>query len=183
MFIKKKKQEKQKSINTSWFMIKLEWCELDFTSKIVLFIGLTLFVELLIAIFIGGRHDWANMSFRTSLSAILGYLLGGMGKGQKSTRSQEESLAEPPLIETSQPLPGPKTADVVPGKCQHNHRFISEANHVRTLIAGMVCVAGIMTLFFSTVFDLPVYGEGVLQLRDMISTTLGFLVSTSIKKE
>ena len=172
MFTEEEKQKNELTpVNNSWFMLKLEWCELDFTSKIVLFIGLTLFIELLIAIFIGGRHDWANMSFRTSLSAILGYLLGGMGKGHNNTGKKEIPIIEQEI-----------EPEEIPLKCIHNHRLISEANHVRTLIAGMICLIGIMTLFTSTVFDFQVYDEGVLQLRDMISTTLGFLVSTSIKK-
>ena len=163
-------------------MMKLEWCELDFTSKIVLLIGLTLFIELLVAIFIGGRHDWANMSFRTSLSAILGYLLGGMGKGNnQKTEDKNPSVTGPVVKAEVKAEIG--SDEIITAKCIHNHRLISEANHIRTLIAGMVCLIGILTLFTSTVFDLPVYDEGVLQLRDMISTTLGFLVSTSIKKD
>jgi len=157
-----------------------EWCELEFSNKIVLLIGFVLFLELLFAVFWGGEYNWKTISFRTSLGAIMGYVIGGMGSA--SVEKPEQPVATPTAVQSETPV-SPVPADAG-GDCLPDSRSIQSMVHLRNAVAGFVCLTSVVVLFLINITGSEnTFAEGVLQIRDMMSTTLGFLISASGRKK
>ena len=179
----KKKPASKKNKNCTSYRLKLEWIELDFTSKMVLLIGFVLFVELISAIFFYSSPDndalAINIAFRTGLSSVLGYLLGGMNAPVPKDINTAKPL--PPTGEkdsiSAQTLATPESTDYEP-----DINFIQHATTLRTLLAAIVCLVCILTLVAASSLNRLEYTEGIIQLRTLISTTIGFLISKSAHK-
>ena len=141
--------------------IRLEWQSLDFTNKVLLMIGFVLLLELIFSIFLHtlGADTSTDTFFRISFSSVMGYFLGGM-----NTTSKEEAH------------------DATEIECSPETRF-QHVNHIRTLFITIVCLACIITLSIATFTNRTDYSEGLIQLRNIISTTIGFLISKATYRE
>ena len=153
--------------------IRLEWCELDLTNKILLFIGIVLLFELIFSIFIRSVDTDATTDafFRLALSSVLGYFLG-------------INIGNPHLEQST-------TSTTISTKQMENNSLDSNTNieehfehscNIRTLFISFVCLACIITLSITTFYNQNQYEEGLIQLRNIISTTIGFLISKANRK-
>ena len=149
--------------------IRSEWCDLDLTNKVLLLIGIVLLFELILSIFIRTVYSGASTDafFRLALSSVLGYFLGintGVPKFDQSTIaptsiSIERQINKPPDVSTD------------------TNEYFEPTTNVRTLFISFVCLACIITLSITTFYNQAQYEEGLIQLRNIISTTIGFLIS------
>lgn len=158
--------------------IKMEWCELDFTNKMILIIGSFLLFELLTSIFWWSGEDTLSIHaiFRSSLAAVLGFVCGGM--------TNNGAKPEPAL-----PIIDDAGKDLPEGACAPDTITIYGTRYLRTAIAGFVCLSCILILTIALIIHsiegIPwvlTYKDGLIQIRSILSTTLGFLVSNSNNK-
>ena len=169
------KNEKPKK-NRKWRATRrlfFEWCELEFTNKVILIIGIILFFELISSVFLAHTlHKNCteilpyNSVFRASLSAIIGYIMGGMTKGDE--RSPE--LEKGPNLEI---VPDTDSHE----ECIQDSHSISSSKYLRSFIMGTACVLCILTLFFAQSIHFLEYTEGLVQIRDLVATIIGFMVT------
>lgn len=141
--------------------IYAEWCNLDITNKVLLFIGVVLLLELIISIFLHAVNadTTTDSFFRLSLSSILGYFLGGMNTGPQSSSVADANT------ESNSPA-----------------QNFQNTTYIRTFFVAFVCLACIITLSVTTFLNQTGYEEGLIQLRNTISTTLGFLLSKAHRR-
>ena len=161
--------------------VRLEWYDLDLTNKVLLFIGLILLFELIFSIFIRTVNVDATTDafFRISLSSVMGYFLGCTNTNHANTKKgtncslsviSEEQIEQMPIdLQTLNPN-------------AEKEKDFEHMPHIRTLFIAFVCLACIITLSVTTFANRIDYVEGLIQLRNIISTTLGFLISKANRR-
>ena len=150
-------------------LIYAEWCNLDITNKFLLLIGLVLLMELILSIFLHATNldTVTDTFFRLSLSSVLGYFLGGINTGSNSSEAITETAPD------NQTLDSPVDTE---------HQSFQETAYIRTIFIALVCLVCIVTLAIVTFSTHSGYEEGLIQLRNIISTTLGFLISKANRR-
>ena len=151
--------------------LRSEWCELDLSNKILLLIGIVLLFELIFSIFLKSFNGDATTDafFRLALSSVLGYFLGiNVGNGSPQ-------LAQPKI--TPKPISTVEQTESKPLDSNTNAEYTDRTANIRTLFISFVCLACIITLSITTFYSEIHYEEGLIQLRNIISTTVGFLIS------
>jgi len=141
--------------------IRLEWRYLDLTNKVLLLVGVVLLFELIFSIFLHALSTDASTDtfFRITFSSVMGYFLGGMNITRKEKSSlDEESSGETTSTNTNEPN-------------------FQNVTYIRTLFITIVCLACIITLSIATFTSQTTYSDGLIQLRNIISTSIGFLIS------
>jgi len=161
--------------------IRSEWCDLDLTTKILLLIGLVLLLELIFSIFIRTVNTDATTDafFRISLSSVLGYFLGGMDKNKPD--AEEATVPSSLIASGEQTEKKPLDLHTLNLKTDIEGEF-ENTTHIRTLFIAFVCIACIITLSITTFYNQTEYTEGLIQLRNIISTTIGFLISKANRR-
>ncbi len=138
-----------------------EWHKLDLACKSVLLIGILLLIQLICAVFIPvlSSQPTINATFQTSLSSIFGYILG------MNIPTRTKSPSDPPSSskETENPP----------------HLFKRTTIHI--LFTAAVCLICLMTLIIYTIVGTYIYKDGIFQISNLVSTTIGFLISSSTK--
>ena len=177
---KRKKIKKKRKIrcNKTVKHLVYEWCDLDLTSQLILIIGSILLIELILSIFFyPGRDDLSiNIVFRTGLSSVMGYILGGMNNTTKTT-PPVDSMPKPSITYSSEK---DSTSTLKEKEALTETTLtLQNAPSLRALIATLVCLICIICLFLASTFNYLEYPEGLIQMRDLISTTIGFLISNS----
>jgi|GEM_PF-1691782 len=181
---KTKKKHKIRCNKTVKFLI-YEWCQLDLTSQLVLFIGAILLAELILSIFFyPGRDDLSiNIVFRTGLASVMGYILGGMSNTNTTTTKTTHVEGQPVAPSVSYSSEKDSTVKLRESTdIEETTISLQNAPNIRALIATLVCIVCIVCLFLASTFNQLEYREGLIQMRDLISTTIGFLISTSRQK-
>jgi len=154
--------------------IRLEWYDLDLTNKVLLLIGIVLLFELIFSIFIRSVDSDASTDafFRLTLSSVLGYFLGvntnipKLEQPTPSIRISPEAQIERQTLDLN--------ANV--------EKSFEHTSNVRTLFISFVCLACIITLSITTFYNGIQYEAGLIQLRNIISTTIGFLISKANRR-
>jgi len=152
---------KKNSSNNILKKIRLEWRDLDLTNKVLLLVGMVLLFELIFSIFLHslGTDASTDAFFRISFSSVMGYFLGGMNMNHTAAK-------ETAMTNLEEQTENPSV----------NQNF-QNVTHIRTLFITIVCLACIITLSIATFSNRTDYAEGLIQLRNIISTTIGFLIS------
>lgn len=161
------------SCNKPFQKIRSEWCELDFASKVVLLIGLVLLSELIFTIFFYPNQMEASTDvvFRTALSSVIGYVLGGMNQHSADEARNDQQAAFISREKDSPSHLSPARSKRIP------HLQLQNARNIRVLFIAVICLACIITLATATIFNQLEYTDGLIQVRNLISTTIGFLIS------
>ena len=156
--------------------IHAEWCNLDLTNKVLLLIGLVLLVELILSIFLHAFDidTTTDAFFRLSLSSVLGYFLGGINTGTNSTETTGK--VETPIVTVG------KTKEETEMEMETPAQNFQQATYIRTIFVAFVCLVCIATLAVTTFLNQTGYEEGLIQLRNIVSTTLGFLISKANRR-
>jgi len=172
-------KEKSPYRNSLFKSLQSEWYDLDLTNKVLLLIGLVLLFELIFSIFIRSVDTDATTDafFRLALSSVLGYFLG-INTGNQNINTNAPKLESTttlskPIFRQTENEPLELTADTE--EC-------IEPTNIRTLFISFVCLACIITLSFTTFYNQSQYEEGLIQLRNIISTTIGFLISKANRR-
>lgn len=155
---------KKSSIYKLYKKIKFEWGILDFSTKCILFIGILLLLQLIYAVFVPSDvlDSATQIVFRTSTSSIFGFILG-MAHSYSSVKSEQ---------------PPEDTENKEMEKFTFNDDInLNRAMHIRILFSTVVCIICIIALVIANRTNNLSYQEGIIQLRDLISTTIGFLIS------
>jgi len=141
--------------------IRLEWRDLDLTNKVLLLVGMVLLFELIFSIFLHTLSTDASTDafFRISFSSVMGYFLGGMNTNHTPRKEIASTDSKEQIEDIS-----------------FDQNFQNVTN-IRTLFITIVCLACIITLSVATFSNQTEYAEGLIQLRNIISTTIGFLIS------
>ena len=155
---------KNSSIYKLYKKLKYEWGHLDFATKCIFFIGILLLFQLIYAIFVPANalDSTTQIVFRTSTSSIFGFILG-------MAHSYSTKKASPPSEESEDH----EKQEFVFNKDIN----LNKATHVRILFSTTVCIMCIIVLMIANRTNNLSYQEGIIQLRDLISTTIGFLIS------
>jgi len=141
--------------------IRFEWRRLDLTNKVLLLVGIVLLFELIFSIFLHTFSADASTDafFRITFASVMGYFLGGMNlNSNKTTLPEDEHAVENNVTDS-------------------NDENFQNVPHIRTLFITLVCLACIITLSIATFTNQTSYSEGLIQLRNIISTSIGFLIS------
>jgi len=154
-----------------WHKIYAEWCNLDITNKFLLLIGLVLLAELVVSVFLHvvNGDTTTDAFFRMTLSSVLGYFLGGINTGSSTTEQSEVPIIPSRTVETKKDLELPE-------------QNFQNTTYIRTIFVAFVCLVCIATLAVTTFMNFTNYEAGLIQLRNIISTTLGFLISKANQK-
>ena len=154
-----------------WRKIYVEWCNLDITNKSLLLIGLVLLIELIASVFLHvvNGDTTTDAFFRMALSSVLGYFLGGINTGSSTTEQSEVPIILSQVVETKKGLELPE-------------QNFQNTTYIRTIFVAFVCLMCIATLAATTFMNVTNYEAGLIQLRNTISTTLGFLISKANRK-
>ena len=154
--------------------IRYEWCELDLTNKILILIGTVLLIELIFSIFIRSVDADATTDafFRLALSSVLGYFLG---INTATPKLEQSPVANPPITTDN-------IDEIPPEATNDTEKYFELTTNVRTLFISFVCLACIIALSITTFFNQTEYEEGLIQLRNIISTTIGFLISKANRR-
>jgi len=141
--------------------IRLEWRCLDLTNKVLFLIGFVLLFELIFSIFLHTFSTDASTDafFRITFASVMGYFLGGIN-------IDTTELALPEENQTAEK----SSTDIM----DQNFRNVS---HIRTLFITLVCLTCIIALSMATFTNQTDYSDGLIQLRNIISTSIGFLIS------
>ena len=141
--------------------MQYEWHKLDLACKSVILIGIFLLTQLICAVFIPvlSSQPTINAIFQTSLSSIFGYILG-MNIPNASKSSAEKIC---PCEEKDSP-----------------HHLLKGTN-IHIFFTAGVCLVCLITLTIYTVIGEEVYNDGIVQIGHLVSTTIGFLISSSSK--
>ncbi|HAX74081.1 MAG TPA: hypothetical protein DCY20_11200 [Firmicutes bacterium] len=146
--------------------ISTEWNKLDLPTRSLFLIGLLLLVELVYSILINNTATEQNYDavFRTSLSSIFGYIFG-MNTEVKLFSESKDSANQKRSNKTDEE------------KLIHKYVATQKAIVLRVTYATVVCVICILTLMIAQHLHTYSYVEGLLQVRNLISLTIGFLLS------
>lgn len=152
-----------------YYQLKHEWLELDLSCKSILIIGFILLLQFIYAVLICQFETVAAIDtiFRTSLSSILGYILGMnlIHEPKKSTikntnqQFDETTGEKDPVLKNDPPT--------------------FKATNIRVVYATIVCMMCIVTLIIATCTNHTTNQNGLNQIGHLISTTIGFLISNS----
>lgn len=150
--------------------LRLEWYEMDLTNKILLLLGIVLLFELIFSIFMRSVNTdlTTDTFFRITFSSVMGYFLGGM------------NTTTPPLEKENTPTVSPLDNSLEP--LLPEEQDFEHLTSIRTLFVAFVCLACIITLSVTTFSSQTDYAEGLIQLRNIISTTIGFLISKANRR-
>ncbi len=141
--------------------IQREWHKLDLACKSVLLIGILLLIQLICAVFIPAlsSQPTINTIFQTSLSSIFGYILGmNIPTGTKSS-------SEKPC----------------PCEEKENSHHLLRGTNIHIFFTAAVCFTCLITLTIYTMIGGDVYNDGIFQIGHLVSSTIGFLISSSSK--
>lgn len=155
-----------------------EWYEMDLTNKILLFLGTVLLFELIFSIFMRSVDTdvTTDAFFRITFSSVLGYFLGCMNTNSAHLEKEKISNPAPPVVPIEQVASKPPDSPL-PVEQDFEH-----LTSIRTLFVAFVCFACIITLSVTTFINQTEYAEGLIQLRNIISTTIGFLISKANRR-
>lgn len=161
---------KNSSIYKLYRKLKCEWGHLDFATKCIFFIGILLLFQLIYAVFVpaDALDSSTQIVFRTSTSSIFGFILG-------MAHSYSSKKLSPPTEESEdrEKEEFTFTEDI----------NLNKATHVRILFSTTVCMICIVALIIANRTNNLTYQEGIIQLRDLISTTIGFLISKASHRQ
>lgn len=145
--------------------LKHEWGELDLACKAIFIIGTLLVIQLFYSIFcpLAFISSSVDSIFRTSLSSIFGYILG-MNLPHPATKQPSSSLTETkkqedPILKKEKPF------------------FM--AINIRVMFAMLICISSMLVLIVASYTHQINHTEGISQIGYLISTTIGFLISSS----
>jgi len=160
------KKREPKKIRNSFMKVFLEWRCLDFTNKVLVFVGLFLLFELIFTIIrYGSETDvTTDAFFRLTLSSVIGYFLGS---------SSGTNIAPT----DSGPVYAPRDDDDAAIYSNDSEFNLDHTSHLRTFFVAVICVVSLVTLFLTNFYLENTYEEGMTQLRNIISLTIGFLIS------
>jgi len=149
-----------------------EWCNLDLTVKILMLIGIILFLEQIISLFFYeiGYDTETDDFFRLVLGNVLGYFLGGINtNGNKIpfvNKVKTETISENKVNNPENPIIAP----------------VEQSTHIRTFFVSSMCILSIIALTIVSFMGINVCASASTNLRTIISTTLGFLISKANRK-
>lgn len=166
--------------NRTWKCIEKEWCELEFSNKMIVIIYSVLFLMLVLAVFWYPEGHWGTVSstFRSVFGGITGYIIGGMGSSEDASKT----LVTPDKEDIFKASPSAK-CELSPEDCEPESLILPGTTYIRTAIAGIFCVTSILAVFFAILFGTEMYQEGLIRIMDLVSTTIGFLISNASRKK
>lgn len=168
--------------------IKHDWDELDISFKSLIIVGSLLFlVIILIAFFSNGGIGIKNsieVVFRTTLSSIFGFLLSSNIKFNKKERSikiediKKELIKIEENIDTLDESVKEKIEDF---ELEPYYKY-KDINLVQISIALVICIICIFVLGILLITNNLENIQSISQLRDLMGSSVGFLIGESKKK-
>lgn len=171
--------------DTFFYELRHDWDNLNLASKLLLFIGLILFVFSISILFIDLGDDTIINSievvFRTCLSSIFGFFLSsslnGAKKGSKTNLVIREQ-SEPILPDSSV-----NEEDTSCNFCAYKYNY-KDGNLIRILLACFISLVCIIVLWICMTLGSVSKIASLSQLRDLMCSSIGFLLGESrIKKD
>ncbi|MGL4911407.1 MAG: hypothetical protein ACRC3Y_03150 [Romboutsia sp.] len=165
-----------------------DWDELNIAFKLLLCIGLVLFIIVIaIAFFSNGEHGLKNsleVVFRTTLASVFGFLLSSNIKYNNRKRQMEiekiESELKNILAELDE-LDENNTIDK--NACDLESLYYDKnINLVQIIIAFTVCIISIIILGILIVTNNLENVPSISQIRDLMCSSVGFLIGECGKK-
>ena len=188
MKIKNSKKTKETCSRRRAFRYELrhDWDSLNFPSKVLLFIGIILFILSISILFIElGSNTLINsieVIFRTSLSSIFGFFLSSSLSGnKKDARFNPQSTEDNSLSNPTNKLSEVDDIDCKLDVYKYNYH---DSNLIRILLSCAVALICIFILWLCMVFNIVTKVASITQLRDLMCSSIGFLLGESrIKKD
>lgn len=167
-----------------------DWDELNIAFKALIIVGMVLFmVVMCIAIFSNGSKGIANsieVVFRSTLASVFGFLLSSNIKNnsKKKTKEIEEIQAKLKQVETElEKIDDIDDLKETNDDCKLEYSYsYRDINLVQIIIALSICIVSIsmisVLLITNNLENIP----AVSQLRDLMCSSVGFLIGESGKK-
>lgn len=157
--------------NKLFQQIKNEWNHLGLACKCIFIIGIVLLIQLIYTVLIPTTviDSSTQIVFRTSTSSIFGFILG-------MTHPQQANI----IPEKSSPQLTKKLQDELNKESELD---IYKANNLRILFSASICIICIIVLVIADGINPIDSQEGVIEMRDLLSTTIGFLISRASRHQ
>lgn len=167
--------------------IKHDWDELNISFKALIIIGMMLFlVVLIIAIFSDGDQGIKNSIagvFRTTLVSVFGFLLSSNMKFNKSKNKKKIEDIKNELIKIENELDTINENTQESDQCElQSYYSDDDLNLVQIAIALSISIITMIVLTIILVNHNLENGQSISQLRDLMCSSIGFLIGESKKK-
>jgi len=165
-----------------------DWDELNISFKALIIIGMILFIVVIFtAIYSDGVDEVRNsfeVVFRSTLASVFGFLLSSNIKANSSKRNNEIEKIKSKILSVQKELDSlDDTMKLSDNECKLEDLYTyKDINLVQIIIAlsiCIICIAVICILIITNNLDnLP----AVSQIRDLMCSSIGFLIGESKKK-
>lgn len=152
--------------------LKHDWDNINLAAKALILIGILIFISVLFIAFNQNVskdvYSAIEVIFRTSLASIFGFLLSS-----KLKNNNDKDVLKNNSI----------TMDIEDCDEDREGYNFKEGNSVQILIAFIICIVCIIAILFIYVLNLAQNIDAISQLRDLMCSSLGFILGESkIKK-
>ena len=165
-----------------------DWDELNIAFKSLIIVGIILFIVIIaIAFFSDGetglKHS-LEVVFRSTLSSVFGFLLTSSIKANTNAKNNEIERIKRQLKEVESEVKEiyeSKVEEDIACKLKELYSY-KEINLVQILIAITICIVSIFVISILVITNNLDNVVAVTQLKDLMCSSVGFLIGESKKK-
>lgn len=155
-----------------------DWDKINLAGKVLITIGLIVFLSTIgLALYNEGPNSvlkTIEVIFRSALSSIFGFVLSS---NLKDNKNKDYSVITKNEIE--------KSIDISEEDCEEEIKIFNykEGNSVQIMIAFTICIISIVVMLIMYIFSVDHNDATISQFRDLMCSSIGFLLGESkIKK-
>lgn len=156
--------------------LKNDWDKLNLAAKVLILIGILVFASSLFIAFYHNASDEIYKSievvFRSSLASIFGFLLSSNLKNSKDYSNNINNNDKGDLDEEGKLNRGDCGEDIE----EYN---LGEGNSVQLVIAFCICIICTVAILIIYILNLAHDVAAISQLRDLMCSSIGFLLGES----
>ncbi|MGL5329797.1 MAG: hypothetical protein ACRDD7_11035 [Peptostreptococcaceae bacterium] len=164
-----------------------DWDALNIAYKSLIMVCVLLFIIIiLIAFFSNGGNGVQNsleVVFRTTLASVFGFLLSSNIKGQTKKKNIQIEKIREELDKVQVELDKLEKSSILDGtKCELEEKYLNnDINLVQIIIALTICLMSIFVIGVLLITDNLENVPAVSQIRDLMCSSIGFLIGESSK--
>lgn len=164
-----------------------DWDELNIAFKALIIVGMVLFIVVMcIAVFSNGSKGIANsieVVFRSTLASVFGFLLSSNIKNNSKKKIKEIDEIQEKLKQFETELEKMDDLNEVNDDCELEKSYsYRDINIVQIIIALSICIVSISVISILLITNNLENVPAVSQLRDLMCSSVGFLIGESGKK-
>ena len=157
----------------------IDWDKLNLAAKLLVYIGFFLiFSTVFISIYKSKNvdlYETIEVIFRTALASVFGFLLSSNIKNssEKNSQKNKEKLLEKMTISMDKEEAITKECKI---KKETDYYYYGEGNTVQVMVALLISVISALIMLGLYIFGFTNNGVMLSQFRDLMCTSIGFLL-------